>query len=121
MIDEYADSTIAMSIYNVLATTGGPMNDLMVFNHVRTTANPGVTKKQFDASLNKLGKMKLIRRTPLGIAAVDPKRRIIVSRDRSDMKKQVDGRVTGGWGGWMWKDPAGTISRVFRKQKGATK
>lgn len=117
MTSPYADSTVAITVHNVLATFGGPMNASELLLQTRQMGAPGLGKRQFDVVLHKLARMRLIRRTEVGFMAADPKRRIIVGRSRSDMRKSEDGRWTGGWGAWIWKEPNGTISRVFRERK----
>lgn len=117
MNDKLATSTIAMTIYNILATIGGPANPFQLYCQAKKMQHPILDRKQFDAALMRLNRMRLVQSTQFGFMVVDRSRRLIVSRDRSDIKLQSNGEVTGGWNAWCWRDPAGVITRVFRERK----
>ena len=116
MKSPYADSTIAISIYNTLVVFGGPMGRDDLFEAVRIQHHRDLQKEQFDVSLHKLvSKMRLVRLIEDRFHTVDQQRRIIVGRNRNDIKEE-NGHCIGGWEWWVWKSPGGAISKVFEKR-----
>lgn len=87
-------STLAMSAYNIIARSNGPVNVRNVYNIVfAALEDPGITEDLFAAALARLETMKYIAivNQTLGIVDVtDPKRRLVRWRDRTN----------DGWSGW---------------------
>lgn len=117
MKSPYADSTIAISIYNTLVVFGGPMSRDDLFTAVKNQHHRDLQKEQFVVSLHKLAsKLRLVRLIDERFQPVDQQRRVIVGRNRSDMKEESEGHCVGGWDCWIWKSPGGSISPVFKKR-----
>ena len=112
MDELYADSTIAMSAYNVLAPGGGcGINELL--GTLQAIAHPGLGLDTLMRAVSGLLDRRLIRIDDDGEQPVyvvcDPRPRIVVGRDRSDLRVE-DYRAVGGWNGWIVRDPGGAIA-----------
>lgn len=110
-----ADSTVAMSVYNVLAhaARGLKADDLM--SGLRAFGMPQADERQVARCLAHLDARGWIV-TGARLRVIDPKRRLVRTRNRNDPS---------GWGGWTVKDPSGhfhpleSIVEQMRSGKGA--
>lgn len=119
MTDLYADSTVAMTAYNLLALTGGStLDDLL--DSVRTMAHPELDLEQLRRAVAELVMRKLAVKAPANSAngarmlysIVDAKRRLVVGRNRADMVEEDDGSISGGWGFWVVRSVNGLLASI---------
>jgi hypothetical protein len=102
---EWADSTIAMSIYNIVAKLGRPLGNIdEILDVVRKLYHPGLLKKDAKRAVAELKKRKLLIKVKGGLDVADVQRRLVVGRNREDAEIQEDGTVTGGWKDWQVED-----------------
>lgn len=97
---KYAESTVAMTAYNLLAMATGPIERSSLLCRVRDVAMPGLEEQQFNSAIAKAMSRGYLHSIPGGIDVVDTKRRLVRSRDRSDVRV-VGGEVLGGWERWI--------------------
>jgi hypothetical protein len=105
--EPYATSVVAMSIYNWIAASGLVYDDL---DHVQEALeagpHPDLTDELFQRAADELIARKLLIKRSGYFDIVDTKRRIFVSRDRSDFFTNVEtGEIEGGWASWARFDP----------------
>ncbi len=98
----YADSTVGMTAYNVLAMSGQPMD----LDEIHTVAvrmqHTGLDKDQLAQALQGLIERKRILHKD-GIYTFRAHERLfVVQRDLSDYNWET---MEGGWEGWQVKDP----------------
>jgi len=91
---EHAISTVAMSIYNLLAAEGPVLSKNRILAELETRQLPGLKKSALHNALNELKKRGLVLATRKGFKIVDPQRRLAIERNR-------DGD---GWDGWKVRD-----------------
>lgn len=104
MSDLYAQSTIAMTAYNVLATELRPSKVSDIHTGV-IKQHPGLEMEDTEAALDELFDRGFITYDDmLGYDLLDEQRRVVVARDRSDGAIDDDGKPIGGWNKWMVKD-----------------
>ena len=98
-------STIAMTAYNIIAQSLEPLPPEVILTIGKAKAHPDLKEDQLKEALNRLVDMKYVNEKNGGYSGKDPKRRIIVERDRSDAWiDEETGEITGGWNDWMAKD-----------------
>lgn len=103
--DEYADSTVAMSVYNVVCRTSGEIErPESILDSIRKYAHPNLGMSQLRRVVRRMVRSGLLVRREKSLAPCDRKRRVVVQRDRSDCWIDDKGRIRGGWNGWLAKD-----------------
>jgi len=104
MSEQYADSTIALTIYNLLCLTYGALGADALYVQAKSAQHPELERVQFDSALNGLvTRGWVLTTTPATYVCRDPKRRLIVDRDRSQV--EVNKGDEGGWSKWRARDP----------------
>jgi hypothetical protein len=96
----YADSTIAMSAYNVLAEQGGCANKDSIFATLLRRAHEDLGREQFERAFSRLRDKNLIVERDGRWKVADVRRQLIKSRNREDMIETADGTIVGGWDDW---------------------
>lgn len=96
-----ATSTIAMSIYNVIAVARRPLQKEEILAGMRAGLGERYELADLDEALTELVKRGWVIRDSLGLFEIvdAEKRRIIRSRACNDFKTQ-NGKTVGGWAGW---------------------
>ena len=105
MSQEIAISTVAMTVYNLIALRGRVESRSELLPVARTHLHGSLGEAQLDAAIDGLLSRKRIQEGEAGLMLFDRRRRQVVARDRSDV--QIDeetGEVSGGWNGWTLKD-----------------
>ena len=103
--DPYAESTVAMSVYNYVALKGHPCSMVDIFEELKTVHLTSLTEDLFCRSCEALIDTPFVAEINESLFVKDPKRRYVVNRDRSDFVScEETGRITGGWNKWMIKD-----------------
>ena len=112
MSDEYADSTIAMSLYNIICkTTGDVSNPETLIDIIREHAHPNLTKSQLRRVVRSMVRRGILTKRGNSYCPCDQQRRLVVIRDRDDCTIDAKGRIRGGWNGWKVRDQLkGTLS-----------
>ena len=100
----YATSTIAFSIYNLIAVQRGVGKREELLKKLKTIQHPEIEKEHFDSAVSELLNRKYIVDRDGILMLIDPSFRTIVSRNLSDGKVHEDGTITGGWNGWLLSD-----------------
>ena len=105
-VESYATSTIAMSVYNLLAMSKGRHNSTEVFEELKKIQHPEMDRTLFDRAVAELLKRELIFETEKEKYAVkDPQCRLVMQRDTTDGIVDETGKIQGGWGSWKISDP----------------
>lgn len=116
-IEPYGASTVAMSIYNLLALKGRPTEGAELLADLSALQLPELAAELFTRALAQAVSRGLVRGREGRYWIKDPRRRRITTRDRSDAEvDEATGQVNGGWGGWYVEDPHGPqpIEEVIR-------
>ena len=104
-----ANSTIAYSIYNLLASAGHPIKKSEILQTLRTIQHPTLSMRQFEDALMLLctkKKLLVILKKDF-YDVVDKDKGIILRRDISDARRNTITREwEGGWNGWVFKNDA---------------
>lgn len=100
----YCKSTIAMSAYNAIAINTGSANISIIFDTLMRTQHPDLEIIFLEKSLKKLLKKKYVNKNKEIYSLKDKRRRLIVTRDLSDVIVDKDGMPRGGWNRWMARD-----------------
>lgn len=103
----YGKSTIAMSAYNAIALNGGKATFEEILEILITIQHPELKSELLQSSIDYLVDKDFIRIHNDKYCSRDPERRMIVSRDISDIYVDVTGIPRGGWNKWMIKDTTG--------------
>jgi len=104
-VDVYAESTVAISVYNYVALKGHPCTRDDIFEQLKTIHLLELDDDLFERSCAGLIEKKYITEIGDALFVQDPKRRYIVNRDRSDFYVDEErGIVMGGWDKWIVKD-----------------
>jgi len=97
-----ADSTVAMTFYNLLAMTRGPM----ALEELRAAAirlqHPHISEAQAKRAMDGLVTRGRAAPTSGGYTLLANEKLFVVQRDLGDYNPQA---MTGGWEGWFVKDP----------------
>ncbi len=103
--ETYADSTVAMSIYNTVCRTVGTVGDPgTLLSMIKETAHPDLAVRRFNRVIKIMKEKGILVSRQDTLVPCDRKRRLIVQRDRSDAYTDEKGKVQGGWGGWLAQD-----------------
>ena len=100
MSQDFADSTVAMTAYNILAVTSGAMTARALHKHATQAQLNGLEQEQMDRALAELEVLGRVLVQGDLYTCADEKRRVVVTRKRDDVGEDADGNVTGGWQGW---------------------
>ena len=96
-----AQSTVALTAYNIVCMAAGALTRDMLWDRVMDVQqHPGLSREWFDAALDGVVARKFMAESGDGLNVIDSKRRRVVNRDRSDGDKP-GALVTGGWKRWM--------------------
>ena len=105
MTEEYADSTVAMTLYNVICRTSGDMsNPEALLPIVKKHAHQNLSLQQLRKVVRVMKRKGLLVPQGTSLRPCDRKRRIVVHRDRSDGRIDDKGRIRGGWNQWFCRD-----------------
>lgn len=108
---EYALSTVAMSIYNLLANYGVLNLDRIV--HLVNQQLPGIKIEHVNDAIYKLKNRVWIVGNNNGFKLFDDQRRPVLSRNREDCYMDNEtGEIIGGWSDWLVRDPNGLLRRI---------
>ena len=110
--DVYADSTIAMSIYNFACSRtpdGKIYSTDQLFVIVQKKLHPELSKNQFDRVINVMQEKGMLINRDGALYPRDKQKRIILSRDRDDCSMDDEGRICGGWNGWVVEKSGGGV------------
>jgi len=119
MDEQLADSTIAMSAYNLIVKFGRcTMAEL--HRSLFALAHPSINHDKTLLALSSLKTRGLVRELSAnGIigeccyAAVNPHLGVVVMRDRSDMQiESAQRKVIGGWCNWTASDERGKLTTI---------
>ena len=111
--EPYGTSTVAMSIYNLLATTRRAMTLQEIATDLQRLQHPEIDEKIFKRAASELIKRRLVKQVNDFLTCADPHGRIVRMRNRRDVKvNRRTGEVQGGWSGWMISDPAKVIRPI---------
>ena len=101
---EFSDSTIGMSAYNVLCMHNGRTMQLdVILLVIKNMQHAYLEDVQLQRAMNKLIELRRIMRNADGSYQIVAKEGLfVIARDKSDYNEQT---MTGGWNGWMVKDP----------------
>jgi hypothetical protein len=103
--EQHPTSTVAMSAYNLVAVAGRPLTEVEIRERLASSQHPGLGIERTREAVNALVSRHLMRLAGDGaFDIVDPLRRVVVGRDRSDAEVLDDGTVTGGWNGWRVRE-----------------
>ena len=109
-VEPYGASTVAMSVYNLLALKGRPVEAAELLADLQALQLPELGDELFTKALAQAEARGLVRGREGLFWIKDPRRRRITSRDRSDGHvDEATGEVLGGWGGWCVEDPHGPV------------
>lgn len=98
-----ATSTLGMAAYNALAIQPRTMNAKDIVHVTTQMMQHDVDAEQMQDALDRLLKLKRIKRGADGCyALVAGEALLVVQRDRDDYNPKTG---EGGWGGWRVKDP----------------
>ena len=98
-----ADSTVGMTLYNVLAMHHGrAMNADQLMTVARNLQHSDLLEPQCDRALAMLLELGRIKNGADGYELVAKEGLFVAKRDLSDYN---DKTMSGGWGGWKLKDP----------------
>jgi hypothetical protein len=100
------DSTAGMTLYNLLAQHGGQYDADQLYDMARSAQHPELERDQCDRALVQLVRRRWISEVEGRYKCLDPKRRLVVDRDRSGVQAMM-GVIDGGWSGWMVREPVG--------------
>lgn len=101
MIKEtFADSTVAMSTYNILCKMGMTKDPLDLLPSIQESALRGLKKKRLQSVVKLMIKKGMIVKRSDGFYPADPQRKMMVIRDRDDAYVDNRGKIQGGWEGW---------------------
>lgn len=109
--NEYALSTVAMSIYNYLAAYG-PLNfDKLL--HLVNQQHPGIKVEQMKEAILELKNRCWITGNTEVLELLDLDRRPVVGRNREDWSiNEKTGEISGGWSNWIIRDKNGELYKV---------
>jgi len=95
------DSTIAVTIYNLLCQRG-TTGKSELYHLAKATQHPRLERDQFDRAMQRLQDRRWLRTSENDqVETFDPKRRIVIDRDRTDVELGLE---QGGWTGWKVKE-----------------
>ena len=100
MSQDIADSTVALTAYNILAVTNGAMTAQALHRQAEQAQLKGLEQEQMDRALNELFRLGRVMVHDGLYACPDKRRRVVVTRLRNDVGEDEDGNITGGWQGW---------------------
>jgi hypothetical protein len=104
-MQKHAASTIAISVYNLLARRGRPLNDIDELTETLAhMQHPELDTDTVQKAVDELQERKLLVLRNGKLDVSDPQRRIIVNRDRDDGYIDDDGIIQGGWDNWQIMD-----------------
>ena len=103
----YATSTVAMSIYNFVAGSRTPIEPSQdLYEAIKHIQHPGLDEATFREAYKTMIERRLLRVLAGCLVVADPRRRLVIGRDREDAKvDEKTGRISGGWNGWLAHDP----------------
>ena len=104
--DAYGESTIAMSVYNLIGMVGRPVDfsELHMLLNVDFGYNE-LTEDLLKRSIDGLLDRKWVLKRGEFYSFIDSKRRRVVSRNRNDAHTNHEtGVIEGGWTGWVVLD-----------------
>jgi hypothetical protein len=107
----YADSTVAMSLYNVLCRRGSPAAGCeQLVGVVLELALPDLGTAQAEVAWAELKRRGLVVPRGKGYDVADRRRRVVIGRDREDWALDPGtGKIQGGWNRWMVQDSLGRL------------
>jgi len=109
--EDYALSTVAMSIYNYVAAYGVLNFDRLM--HLLNQQHPGIKVEQTNDALDELKKRLWICGSKTGFRLTDEQRRPVLSRNREDASvDEKTGKTIGGWSDWLVRDSNGLLRRI---------
>lgn len=105
------DSTIALTVYNLICTRQGSAKASMLFEAAKRMQHPSLTREQFDRAVAGLVSRSRVSRfgentDDVELRCADEKTRLVVSRDLSDVK---DKNSDGGWNRWAVRGETGLV------------
>ncbi len=105
-VEPYGTSTIAFSLYNLLALRGEASSVDEMLDDLKMIQHPLLELPQLSRALDRLEEKKLVVRDGAVYRIADKRRRVIVERDLSDAAVDPEtGELVGGWNDWMMRDP----------------
>ncbi len=105
-VELYGTSTIAFSLYNLLALRGEASSVDEMLDDLEMIQHPLLELPQLNRALDRLEEKKLVIRDGDDYRVIDRRRRVIVERDLLDAAVDPEtGELVGGWNGWMVRDP----------------
>ena len=105
MSDVYADSTVAITVYNVLCkVTGDVENPKNILDVIRERAHPDLSLNQLSRVFEDMLERGILVCRNNKYSPCDQKKRVVVGRNRDDHSEDIDGRISGGWTNWMVLD-----------------
>jgi len=110
MTDPYAESTVAMTAYNLLVASARPCAREEIMMRARQVQHAELTSDLFSRAVWGLIERKFVLEDKkLGmIWSADPKSRMVFSRNRDDVTTDEEsGVILGGWTGWLVNDVPG--------------
>lgn len=106
MTEEYADSTVAWTVYNMVCrTTGNIAKPEILLDVIREHVHSDLTLQRLRRVIRIMKRNGFLVPRGKEFGPCDRKRRIAVKRDRSDFHIDEKGRIRGGWNGWLVRDP----------------
>jgi len=106
MTEIYADSTVAISVYNIICkSTGNISSPAVLLDIIDEHCHPGLTGSQLRRVMRRMVRRGVLNKNNKTYIPCDPKRRIVVTRNRDDVYEDDKGRIRGGWENWMCQDP----------------
>ena len=101
--EAFADSTVAMTLYNLLAMVRGALTVEQLTSSAMKLQHRGLETEQTQRALDGLVERGRIKLQPDGTYALIARERLmVVQRDLGDYDPKA---MTGGWEGWHVKDP----------------
>jgi hypothetical protein len=98
------DSTVAMTLYNVLCMSKGTATKDHLIQQSRSLHLPYLEVDQFERSLARLVKEGFVSIDGETVKGADPENRHVLSRSLADTAL---GPIEGGWKGWIVRDLSG--------------
>lgn len=108
----YAASTVAMTLYNLIAQARNPLTAEQLHAQAIIVAHPDVTLADVLQVLCDMEERRLTRKMiDDTYYCPDARRRRVIGRDRTDAQILYDGVITGGWVRWVLQDgtPIGEV------------
>lgn len=85
-----------------------------IFTAITEKQHPELKKSQLKEALSKLVDLRLIVSKAKKYQSRDPRRRMVVRRDRGDASIDPEtGQIKGGWNGWMVRDGRRGLVSVY--------